>query len=120
MLFRFNSFFEICGFHRIARHFFEEYIPFWKMEPADKLTSDNSSFCFAEKDNVYVVYLPMGLQTTEINIGNSGKEFSVHWFNPRESSELFEGSVKKVKANGTVKLGFPPKNKGKDWVVLIN
>jgi hypothetical protein len=61
----------------------------------------------------------MTVETTSINIGDSGKEFSVNWYNPREGGELQEGSVKSVQAKGTVKLGFPPAEKEKDWVVLL-
>lgn len=105
--------------NRCARHFFESYLPFWEMEPADELTPDEESYCLASKDRVYAVYLPMTVETTSINIGDSGKEFSVNWYNPREGGELQEGSVKSVQAKGTVKLGFPPAEKEKDWVVLL-
>ncbi len=105
--------------NRYARHFFENYLPFWKMEPADELTSDNSSYCFAEKGNVYAVYLPMGLETTSINLGNSGEKFSVKWFDPRNGGELQDGSVKIVSTGTGVSIGLPPAEPEKDWIILV-
>jgi hypothetical protein len=105
--------------NRYARHFFEEYLPFWKMEPADELTTDDNSYCFAAKDEIYAVYLPMGLQTTSINLGNSGNEFTVQWYNPRNGGGLQAGSIKTVSASERVSIGFPPAEKEKDWIALI-
>lgn len=106
--------------NRHARHFFESYLPFWEMDPADELTSDSKSYCFANPGSVYVVYLPMGLETTLIDLGNSGDEFSIQWYNPREGGELVAGSVEKVQANTKVSIGFPPADKEKDWVAIIH
>jgi hypothetical protein len=105
--------------NRYARRFFEQHLPFWEMEPADELTTDSESYCFAKKDQVYAVFLPLGLETTSINLGNSNKEFSVKWYNPREGVELVSGTVKSIDTGGVVSLGFPPKEKAMDWVVLI-
>jgi hypothetical protein len=106
--------------NRHARRFFENQIPFWKMEPADELTSDTISYCFASKDEVYVVFLPSGIETTSVDIGNSGKDFSIQWYNPREGGELQPGTIEKVTANGIVQIGLPPFEKEKDWVALIS
>lgn len=105
--------------NRYARRFFEKYIPYWKMEPADELTSDNLSYCFATKDDVYVVYLPMGLETTSIDLGNSGKNYSIKWYNPRDGGELVEGTQNTFKAEGIVTIGSAPSETEKDWVVII-
>ena len=37
--------------NRYALHFFEQFIPFWEMEPADELISDDGVYCFAQKDD---------------------------------------------------------------------
>jgi hypothetical protein len=105
--------------NRHARRFFENHLPFWKMEPADELTSDNLSYCFAAKDEVYAVYLPIGLETTSIDLGAAGKEFSVKWYNPRDGGELQTGSVETLNGNGLVGIGFPPNEKTKDWVAFL-
>jgi len=105
--------------NRHARKFFENHIPFWKMEPADELTIDTLSFCFAAKGEVYAVYLPPGLESTSLDIGNSGNEFLIRWYNPREGGELASGSLPSVFANGLISLGYPPIDRKKDWLVLI-
>ena len=105
--------------NRYARRFFELHLPFWEMEPADELTNDDHSFCFAKKDEIYVVYLPMELETTSIDLGDAGKAFSIHWFNPREGGRLQAGSVGMIQGGGLVSLGNPPMNGEKDWVALL-
>ena len=105
--------------NRYALQFFEEYLPFWEMEPADELTSDEISYCFAKRDEVYVVYLPMEVETTSLDLGDSGKTFSIKWFDPRKGGKLQNGSVESVQANGEVALGLPPSDREKDWVVLV-
>ena len=105
--------------NRYAREFFEKHLPFWKMEPADELTPDEQSFCLAEKDQVYVVLIPMGLETTSLDLGNSGEEFQIQWFDPFNGGALQEGSLKTVKASGIVQLGAPPSAPERDWVVKI-
>ena len=102
-----------------AKLFFENYLPFWEMQPSDELTTDPESFCFSKPDEVYVVYLHPGKETTSLNLGNSGKSFTIQWYDPRNGGDLMDGSVKTVNASGTVALGNPPKDKDKDWVVLI-
>lgn len=105
--------------NRYAKTFFENHIPFWKMEPADELTADTTPYCLAAKGEIYVVFLPIGTATTSLDIGDSGKSFSVQWYNPRSGGELQTGSVQSVKASGRVAIGNPPTDSDKDWVALI-
>jgi hypothetical protein len=105
--------------NRYARRFFEKHIPFWKMKPADELTIDDQSFCLAAKDEIYVVYLKSGQETTSLQLGDSGKAFAVRWYDPRNGGDLQLGSLHNVVGNGIVSVGIPPKEKQKDWVVLI-
>lgn len=102
-----------------ARKFFEEHLPFWKMEPRDDLTKDTLSYCFALKDEVYAVYLHERQKTTSLNLGKSGKEFDVKWYNPREGGDLLTGTVDKLKAEESVSIGYAPIEKERDWVVLL-
>jgi len=105
--------------NRVARNFFEEHLPFRQMEPADELTSDTLSYCLADKENIYAVYLPAGLATTGISLGDTGDGYSVKWFDPRNGGELQSGSVESVTARDNVPVGYPPDKIEKDWVVLI-
>ncbi len=105
--------------NRHARFFFDKYLPFWEMEPADELTSDTSSYCFAAKAKVYAILLHQDQETTTLDIGNSGKPFSISWYNPREGGDLVKGSIDSVKATGIVSVGHAPKDPKMDWVLLI-
>jgi hypothetical protein len=105
--------------NRHALHFFETYIPFWEMVPANELLGTIAGFCFAKTDETYVVYRPMSAETTRLDLGNSGKEFSVQWYDPRNGDTMMEGSVTTVVGNGIQSLGNPPTDLEKDWVVLV-
>ncbi|MDX1285297.1 MAG: putative collagen-binding domain-containing protein, partial [Draconibacterium sp.] len=105
--------------NRYARQFFEEHLPFWKMEPADELTTDDKSYCLAQKGKVYAIFLPMGLSTTSLNLESVDGEFEVKWFNPRNGGDLQDGEVRIVKGGKVVELGNPPVDQDKDWVVLV-
>lgn len=104
---------------KICLDFFRTYLPVENMVAADELVSARGAWCLADKGNVYVVYLPKGIKTTALDIENSGKKYSVRWYNPRAGGKLMKGSVKTVKGNGMVKLGHPPADYYLDWVVLI-
>ncbi|MFT6808700.1 MAG: hypothetical protein ACJA01_001931 [Saprospiraceae bacterium] len=105
--------------NRHALNFFEKHIPFWNMEPSDELTSDKSAYCFAQKDEVYVVFLHPNTGTTKINLGNTKKDYSVQWYNPRTGGALKEGTIKAIVSDGFVGIGYPPRDVNKDWVALI-
>ncbi|WP_396635689.1 DUF5060 domain-containing protein [Maribacter sp. R77961] len=105
--------------NRHALHFFENEIPFWEMAPANELLGENPGFCFAKTDETYIVYRHMSAETTSLDLGNSGKEFSVQWYDPRNGGALLEGSITTVVGNGIQSLGNPPSEQNKDWVVLL-
>jgi hypothetical protein len=107
--------------NRHALRFFEDYLPFWNMEPADQLTTDTVSFCLAKPGEVYAIYLPAGLETTQLILPDSEQEqeFTVDWYDPRNGGELVQGSVTAVKPASKIELGFPPTDRDKDWVVLV-
>ena len=105
--------------NRFARQFFEDHLPFWKMKPVDELTSDTTSYCLTAEGEVYAVYLPTSQQTPSLNLGDSGKEFSVMWYNPRQGGDLQTGSVSKVLASNNTPIGYPPADREKDWVAIV-
>jgi hypothetical protein len=85
------------GYGRIAIDFFHsQNIPFWEMVNADGLVGnqmhDNSRYCFAKANNVYLVYLPSG-GTTMLDLSTATGQFTVKWFDPRTGGELKRGSV---------------------------
>ena len=106
---------------RIAMEFFRaEKIPFHEMTNANALVGnekdDNSRYCFAKPDALYLVYLPTG-GACELDITATQGEFSVLWFNPRTGGALVPAG--KIAGGAKAPLGPPPADVGEDWVVLI-
>ncbi len=108
---------------RIALEFFRDNkIPFWEMKNANSLIgnqkNDNSKFCFARANDLYVVYLPNG-GTTELDVVSQAGSFQVSWFNPRTGGNLERGNVREIKGPGKAALGNPPREADQDWVALV-
>lgn len=100
----------------IARRFFENYLPFTQMNPADELTSSAADYCLAIVDDTYAIYLPAG-ETTAVQL--SDQVFGVKWFDPTKGGDLQSGSASTIRGPGAVDLGQPPSNDKRDWVVLL-
>ena len=106
--------------NRHALHFFNNYIPFWEMEPHDDLiSSEDITYCLAKQGEVYVVFAESGADNIELNLIEVNKAFSVKWYDPRNGGDLQDGSITSLNANGMVKLGVPPSEADKDWVILV-
>lgn len=104
--------------NKAALEFFNQ-IPFWRMDPSDDLTSDNRSWCLAEKNQTYVVYLPPQQRTTSVNLGNTGYRYTLRWYNPRKGRFWKDGKIIEVSGKGMEPLGDPPADIEEDWVVLL-
>ncbi len=115
-----------------ARHFMEENLPFWEMEPADELASGGATMAvgigrgktvpmgpqvFAKRGEVYAVYLPVCTQTGTLDLRDLSGPAEQRWFNPRTGE--FVGEAKQVTGGGQVELGAPPDEPKQDWVVLV-
>ena len=102
-----------------ARHFFQQYLPFEDMQPANELTAVENDYVLALDKQVYAVYLPSG-GAVSLNIGgNSSTNYSVRWYNPRGGGNLQTGNVATVAGGGTRNLGSPPSDPTLDWVALV-
>ena len=102
---------------RYALDFFQRYLPFWEMEPADELASGaRDSRVLARGEEIYAVQLPYGGEAL-LRLGSG--TYSVRWYNPRAGGELQAGSVKSVQGPGARSLGRPPSEADKDWVALV-
>ena len=102
---------------RYALDFFaQSEVPFWEMVPMDEATSDANDYVLAKKDEAYVIYQKMGEKSSTSLNGINGS-FSMSWYNPRTGS--FEGDVQTVRANGDLRIGAPPADSEKDWVILL-
>jgi hypothetical protein len=103
---------------RYALQFFQTYLPFWEMTPADQLTSAEDDYCFAKEGEVYAIYLPNG-GTTELDLSDYNSEFEIKWYNPRTGGSLINGSLNAVKGDGWKDIGTPPETQNEDWAVVI-
>jgi hypothetical protein len=103
---------------RYALEFFQQYLPFTEMSHHDELTSANDDYCFALPGQIYAIYLPTG-GTTNLDLGESSRMFTLRWYNPRGGGPLQTGSVGEVTGPGSVAIGHPPQEPDKDWVALI-
>ena len=108
---------------RIAVDFFRSSrIPFWEMANADELVGndkhDNSRYCFAKANDVYLVYRPSAGEL-RLDLSKASGQFSVEWFDPRSGGPLRKGSMSSVKAGTHVTLGVPPDNPEEDWLVVV-
>ncbi|TWU49156.1 DUF5060 domain-containing protein [Rubripirellula reticaptiva] len=108
---------------RIAINFFSNNkIPFWEMTNQDVLVGnakhDNSKFCLAKQNDVYVVYLSSG-GSAAIDLSEATGIFKVEWFNPRSGGDMQTGSVATVEGGASASLGLPPSDLKEDWVVVL-
>jgi len=98
-----------------AVDFFQTYLPFHEMIPANDLVG--SAFGFAKPGDTYVIYLPVGGTTNLILSNNS--VYDVFWYNPRTGGDLQMGDVSQITGHGSISIGNPPSEPGEDWVVLV-
>jgi hypothetical protein len=101
-----------------AIDFFHLYLPFPQMNSADELVALENAHCFALLGKTYAVYLPEG-GTTKLDLGQNSSRFSVKWYNPRTGGQLQDGTVREIYGPGKQPLGQPPKEKDKDWTILV-
>ncbi|MFY0652798.1 MAG: DUF5060 domain-containing protein [Cyclobacteriaceae bacterium] len=100
---------------KIALDFFTQNdIPYWEMNPMDELLS-TEDFCFAKENEVYIVFIKKGGETT-LDLSAASGDFNIQWFNPRNGE--FHKRTKSLKAGVKVDLEAP-KDKEKDWVALL-
>ena len=101
---------------RYAHEFFREYLPFWEMEPDNKLASGDDVWVLAKPGQVYAIYLANG-GTATLTLPDG--VYNVRWYNPRTGGALQSGSVRSLKSPSQVSLGSPPADPDKDWAVLV-
>lgn len=105
---------------KLAVDFFQQYLPFSEMQPADHLARAYADHCFAKPGHTYCIYLFSG-GNTRLDLESHSGAFSVHWFDPREGGPLQQGSVETVWGPGLVEIGTPPAgpDSNRDWVCLV-
>lgn len=97
-------------------------IPYWEMQNRDALIGnkahDNSKYCFAKSNGVYLVYLPYG-GTTTLDLSEASGTFEIRWYNPRVGGDLQVGSVPSLNGGQAVSIGTPPTEDKEDWLCII-
>lgn len=118
-----DGWWDMC---RHARIFFENYLPYWRMQSADPLigntnSSSSGNYCLAETGKAYAVYLSdaSGTHTLDLSAASSDT-FNVRWYDPRNGGTLQTGTVAQVVGGVSVSIGNPPNNSTEDWVALIS
>jgi hypothetical protein len=102
---------------RHALEFFQRYLPFPQMRPADELTPRKDDYCFAKPGDVYAVYLPDG-GSAELTLPRG--KYTVKWYDPRRGGRLQDGTVGALGGPGSRSIGEAPAEKSKDWAVLVS
>lgn len=101
-----------------AKHFFNDHLPFWEMQNHDDLLSNKKAYCFAKKDEIYVVYLPK-FEKTDLKIGDGA--FAIAFFDPKEGGKLHDKQNEgwKITKPNSVELSAYNGQSDKDWVIVI-
>jgi hypothetical protein len=102
---------------RIAIDFFQEYLPFQRMEPADHLVSPQSNYAFVDGEELLVVYIPSGgASSIQLNPLN---RYSLKWFDPLSGGGLIGEDT--TLYTGKIDLNFQIKNSDirQDWVAVF-
>jgi hypothetical protein len=103
---------------RIALDFFQEHLPFHRMQPADELVVGSGVWCLAAPGEVYALYLPNG-GGTRFDLGDTPGLYEIHWFNPRDGGELRQGTITRVRGPGPSWTGWPPEDTSRDWLAVV-
>jgi len=101
-----------------ARKFFVDHLPFAEMKSHDELLSNKKAYCFAKKDEIYVVYLPKG-ESTDLVIGDGA--FTIAFYDPKEGGKLYDKQNEgwKITKPNSVELSAYNGQKNIDWVIVI-
>jgi hypothetical protein len=103
---------------RAALNFFaRNRIPLASMRNVDELVGnpqhDNSAYCFAEPDQIYLVYLPHG-GVADLDLTAAEHTFSITWFNPRDEILRSGGDV-----HGGEHVTLVAPSGGEDWLGIL-
>ncbi|WP_255727697.1 DUF5060 domain-containing protein [Rhodohalobacter sulfatireducens] len=101
-----------------AKAFFEEYLPYWEMEPTHHLVNAEGAYCLSKTDSLYALYIP-DFTEAGLDLTDATGQYQIRWFNPFEGGPLQEGSVDQISGGNQQSLGVPPSRLNEDWVLLV-
>jgi hypothetical protein len=99
---------------RYALEFFRRHLPFWDMQPDDRLVEGEGAWCLAKPGEVYAVYAP---RAGSARLMLPKGAYRVRWYDPRRGGGLLAGL--KLMGPGKRSLGEPPRDPGEDWAALV-
>jgi hypothetical protein len=102
---------------RIALDFFQDHLPFNRMQPADHLVSPKTNYALVDEERLLIVYIPSGgASSIKLNPLNT---YTLHWFDPVSGGELIDDDT--TRYSGKVDLNFRIKNRDtrQDWVAVF-
>lgn len=114
-----------------ARRFLEA-LPFWEMEPADRLVTGAGTISvglgrgqtfplgpqvLAQAGRVYAIYLPVATPSGRIDLSGHRGPFRMRWYNPRSGE--FVGRASSLAGDGAADPGPPPADPDQDWALLL-
>jgi len=113
---------DMWRFMHIARRFMQDHLPFWEMQPADALLTNEAAAygggqVLAKIGEVYAIYLPDASKSGRIDLAGTGGVYRARWFDPRTGK--FEGQPSLYSGTQSWHLGSAPYAGDQDWVVLI-
>ncbi len=123
---------KLWGYMAIARHFMEEHLPFWEMQPSDDLVTGAGTIplpigkgktqllgpqVFTKPGEIYAVYLPTAKPSGSLDLTALAGRATLRWFNPRTGE--FVGEPREVAGGALVPIGDAPADADQDWVVLV-
>ena len=115
---------QMWDYNRYALEFFQSnFIPFWKMTNRNDLIEndddDNSKYCLAIPDSIYVIYLPNG-GTTDLHLNSESEiTYELFWYNPRTGGALIQSDPQLIMSDDDATIGPPPTDVDEDWVALV-
>ena len=105
---------------RHAIDFFDKYLPYWQMEPANGVVVANAAsdelagtFCFARHGSTYAVYVSQDYwgkhDRLRLNLGpDKEASFTIRWFDPLAGGKLQVGPIDHVLGSTDANVGTPP------------
>jgi PelA/Pel-15E family pectate lyase len=123
---------KLWRYTAIARHFLEDNLPFWEMQPSDGLVTGAGSVAlpigkgktqplgpqvFTKPGEIYAVYLPTAKPSGTLDLSALTGKAKLRWFNPRTGQ--FAGDEREVSGGKAIAIGDAPAETEQDWVVLV-
>lgn len=123
---------KLWRYMAIARHFMEDELPFWEMQPSDELVTGAGTVplpigkgktqplgpqVFVKPGEIYAAYLPTAQPSGSLDLTRLAGRATLRWFNPRTGE--FVGEPREVAGGAKIPIGDAPADPDHDWVVLV-